>query len=148
MRIFLQSAKFLIIVLAAILFLALASAAQSGRVVPTPTPKEDDTVRVFTEEVKLNVLAFDENGNFFRDVNRNDVVITENNILHQADSVRRLPANVLIVMDIGGELRAVKSLEQTRKTAKAVVNSLRAGDSMALIENGDKADIVQEWTSD
>ena len=57
---------------------------------PTPTPKEDETVRVFTEEVKLNVLAFDENGNFFRGVTANDLVITENNILHQPGSVRRL----------------------------------------------------------
>jgi VWFA-related protein len=147
---FSQQVKLYFAALAAILFLALAGAAQSGRVVatPTPTPKEDDTVRVFTEEVKLNVLAFDENGNFFRDVNRNDIVITENNVLHQADSVRRIPANVLIVMDTGGDLRAVKSLDQTRKTARAVVNSLRDGDSIAVLSYNDKAEIVQEWTND
>src|SRR4051812_34494426 len=100
---------------------AAIGAAQSGRVAPSPTPTpEDETVRIHTEEIKLNVLAFDENGGFFRDVGASDLVITENNILHQPSSVRRIPANVLIVMDTGGELRSVKSLDVTRKVARAV----------------------------
>lgn len=133
-----------------VLFGALAVAsAQSGRVQATPTPTpEDDTVRIVTEEIKLNVLAFDEKGDFFRDVNERDLVISENNILHQPVSVRRLPANVLIIMDTGGELRAVKSLDQTRKVAKALVDALRPGDSVAVLQYADKAEIVSEWTSD
>lgn len=133
-----------------VLFGALAVAsAQSGRVKATPTPTpEDDTVRIVTEEIKLNVLAFDEKGDFFRDVNERDLVISENNILHQPVSVRRLPANVLIIMDTGGELRAVKSLDQTRKVAKALVDALRPGDSVAVLQYADKAEIVSEWTSD
>ena len=123
--------------------------AQSGRVQATPTPTPtDDTVRVSTEEIKLNVLAFDENGAFFPNVTENDLVITEDNILHQPSSVRRLPANVLIVMDTGGELRAVKSLDWTRKVAKAVVTSLRTDDSVAIMQYSDKAEIVDEWTTD
>ena len=92
-----------------VLVFAFASfaSAQSGRVqaTPTPTHRDDEMLRVVTEEIKLNVLAFDENGNFFRDVKERDLVITENNVLHQPASVRRLPANVLIVMDTGGEMR-------------------------------------------
>src|SRR5438445_1892225 len=124
--------------------LGLASivVAQSGRVQPSPTPTPaDDTLRIHTEEIKLNVLAFDERGNFFRDVNANDLVITEDNILHQPASVRRMPANVLIVMDTGGELRVVKSLEQTRKIARGVVQALRPGDSVAIMQYSDKAEI-------
>ncbi|MEQ1645680.1 MAG: hypothetical protein ABL959_19680, partial [Pyrinomonadaceae bacterium] len=93
--------------------------AQSGRVTATPTPTPvDEILRVNTEEIKLNVLAFDEEGKFFRDVTDRDLVISENNVLHQPTSVRRLPANVLIVLDTGGEMRAVKSLDQTRKVAR------------------------------
>src|SRR4051794_22233083 len=104
--------------LALMLAFAVAAFPQSGRVQQTPTPPpEDETIRVHTEEIKLNVLAFDEKGNFFRDVTPADVVITENNILHQPASVRRLPANVLIVLDTGGELRSVKSLDKTRSVA-------------------------------
>lgn len=128
---------------------ALAVNAQSRRVTPKPTPTpQDENLRIVTEEIKLNVLAFDEQGNFFRDVTDRDLVITENNILHQPASVRRLPANVLIVMDTGGELRAVKNLDQTRKVARAVVESLRPGDSLALMQYSDKPEIVSEWTND
>jgi Mg-chelatase subunit ChlD len=128
---------------------ALSITAQSRRIapVPTPTPK-DETERINTEEIKLNVLAFDERGAFFPDVGSNDLVITENNILHQPSSVRRIPANVLIVMDTGGEMRSVKGLDQTRKVARAIVGSLRNGDSISLLQYSDKAEIVQEWTND
>ena len=128
---------------------SLGISGQSGRVQPTPTPPpRDDTFRVHTEEIKLNVLAFDENGKFFGDVTAGDLVITENDVLHQPSSVRRIPANVLIVMDTGGELRFIKSLERTRKLAHAVVDALRPGDSVALLQYSDKAEIVQEWTID
>jgi VWFA-related protein len=126
---------------------AIPAAAQSGRVQQTPAPTPDETLHIHTEEIKLNVLAFDENGKFFRDVTANDLVITENNILHPPASVRRLPANVLIVMDTGGEMRAVKSLERTRAIAGAVANALRPGDSVAIMQYSEKPEIVGEWTS-
>jgi VWFA-related protein len=129
--------------------LAVLADAQSRRVRPTPTPVPDDeTVRVHTEEIKLNVLAFDEKGNFHTDVTAADLVITENNILHQPASVRRLPANVLIVMDTGGDLRSIKSLDNTRRVARGVVENLRPGDRVALMTYADKPEIVTEWTSD
>lgn len=132
----------------AVLFLASVSFAQSGRVQPPPKPTPEDTERIATEEIKLNVLAFDESGRFFPDVTDSDLVITENNVLHQPSSVRRLPANVLIVMDTGGELRQIKSLDQTRKVARAVVEALRPGDSVGLLQYSDKPEIVAEWTTD
>lgn len=128
---------------------AILASAQSGRITATPTPTPpDETLRIDTEEIKLNVLAFDERGEFFRDVTANDLVISENNILHPPTSVRRIAANVLIVMDTGGELRSVKTLDQTRKVARGVVESLRPGDSFSLISYADKAEIVGEWTND
>ena len=130
--------------------LALTANAQSRRVTPspTPTPPDDDAVRINTEEIKLNVLAFNEQGQFVGDVQADDVVITENDVLHQATSLRRIPANVLIVMDTGGEMRQVKSLDRTRNAARAVVEALRPGDSIALLQYADKARIVTEWTTD
>src|SRR5690606_17733046 len=91
--------------------LASAAMAQSGRLKPEPTPPPEDTpVRIETEEIKVNILAYDEEGNFVTNVAEDDIVITEDDILHQATSVRRLPASVLIVMDTGGELRSQKTL--------------------------------------
>lgn len=137
-------------ILACVFAAASLGSAQSGRAraLPTPTPGENDAVRVDTEEIKLNVLAFNLDGEFLQDVTAEDLVISENNILHQATSIRRIPANVLIVMDTGGEMRSKKSLDQTRKTALAVVGALRPEDSVAILQYADKASIVLEWTSD
>jgi hypothetical protein len=126
--------------------LPIYSLAQSGRIQPTPTP-DDLPIRIVTEEIKLNVLAFDEQGQFFADVTEQDLVITENNILHQPTSVRRLPAHVLIVMDNGGELRSAKNLDRTRRVAASLVASLKPEDSVAIIQYSDKAEVVSEWTS-
>ncbi len=133
---------------ALLLVISVSTAAQSGRIQPTPTPENEEAVKIVTEEVNLNVLAFDEEGKFVGDLKEGDLVITENNILHQPTSVRRVAANVLIVMDTGGELRSVKSLDQTRKTAKGIVAALRPGDSVAVLQYADKAEILSEWTSD
>ncbi|MGD9562885.1 MAG: VWA domain-containing protein [Pyrinomonadaceae bacterium] len=127
------------------IFFGTNVAAQSGRVAPTPTP--EPPVRVATEEIKLNVLAFDTDGKFVFDVTADDLVINEDDILHQPSSVRRMPANVLILMDTGGELRSVKSLEQTRKVANAIVASLKPEDSIAIMQYSDKPEIVGEWTT-
>lgn len=131
-----------------ILLTVVIASAQSGRVQPTPTPTPDETVRIVTEEIKLNVLAFDERDNFYPGVAARDLVITDGDVLHQPTSVRFLPANVLIVMDTGGEMRSVKTLDWTRKVARGVIASLRPEDSIALMQYSEKAEIVAEWTTD
>ncbi len=130
------------------IFSAVFASAQSGRVQPTPTPTPDDTVKIETEEIKLNILAVDEAGKFYRGVSETDIVITDNNILHQPTSLRRMPANVLIVMDTGGEMRFKKSLDQTRRTAAALIEALAPEDQIAIIQYSDKAELVAEWTTD
>ena len=144
-----RNSRKLVFVFAVLLAAAVSGLAQSGRMQPTPTPTpDDDPIKVETEEVKVNLLAFDEEGKFVSNVKEADLVVTENHILHQPTSVRRIPANVLIVMDTGGELRSVKTLDQTRKVARGVLNSLRKEDSVALLQYADNAAIVSEWTTD
>ncbi len=134
-----------------LLLIALFSCLANGqsRPQPKPTPPPDgDTVKVETEEVKVNLVAFDETGNFFPGVTAKDVVITENDILHQPEMVRRVRANVLIVMDTGGEMRSVKTLDQTRKVARALVENLRDEDQVAILQYADRAVIASEWSTD
>jgi len=115
----------------------------------TPTPVEDDEpVSVFTEEIKMNVSAFDRYGKFVSNVKKEDLVILEDDRLHQPSSVRRIPANVLIVMDTGGEMRIAKSFRQTKNTAINLVNQLSEDNYIGLIGYNNKADIVTEWTKD
>jgi VWFA-related protein len=109
--------------------------------------EDDDPLKVDTEEIKLNVSAFDQYGEFFPQVKKEDLVIVEDGRLHQANSIRRTPANILIVLDTGGELRQVKNITQTRETAKALIGKLDPDNSFAVLEYHDKARILTEWTS-
>jgi VWFA-related protein len=137
--------KVILLLVAAIFSASFTTFAQT----PTPTPEIDDPIeKVFIEEVKLNVSAFDGEGKFFSGVTKDDLVITDSGRLHQPTSVRRIPANILIVLDTGGELRQGKNLDQTRKTAANFVKSLAAEDSVALLQYNDKAEIISEWTTD
>lgn len=129
------------------LFFIAAFAAFANAQNPTPTPKDDEE-NIFTEEIKLNISAVNSAGIFAPNVKAEDLVINEDNILHQADTVRRIPANVLLVLDTGGEMRMAKSIDQTRNTAYSLIDNLREGDSVAVIEYSDKANILAEWTND
>lgn len=127
-----------------LLILVLFAAAVNAQT-PATTPVRDDTEKVFTEEIKLNVSAVDRRGKFFAGVRPEDLVILEDDRLHQASSLRRIPANVLIVMDTGGEMRVKKGFEQTKKTASSLINALSAEDSVAIMQYHDKVEIIAEW---
>jgi VWFA-related protein len=129
-----------------LLTLVLFAAAKAQTPAPTPA-RNDDAEKVFTEEIKLNVSAVDRNGKFFAGVKKEDLVIMEDERLHQASSLRRIPANVFIVMDTGGEMRAKKGFEQTKKTARNLINALSAEDSVAIMQYHDKVEIIAEWTN-
>jgi hypothetical protein len=147
---FLPRTKFYLQFLVVFLAFTVFAAAQSGRTNPrpTPAPSEDSPEKVFTEEIKLNISAFDEAGKFFSGVQKDDLVINEDGVLHQASSVRRIPATVLIVLDTGGEDRQAKDFRTTREAAKALINGLQADDTVAILEYNDSAKILAEWTND
>jgi hypothetical protein len=132
------------------LSLANFAAAQSGKLTPRPTPApgDDDAEKIFTEEIKMNVSAFDPTGAFFSGVKKEDLVINEDGVLHQATSLRRIPATVLIVLDTGGEERQAKDYRKTREAAKALVGNLQPDDMIAVMEYNDSVKILAEWTND
>src|ERR1700755_2911718 len=129
-----------------LLFICVSADAQSGSARPKPTP--DDDVQVFTEEVRMNISAIDPSGKFVPDVKKDDLVVNEDGRIHQVDSLRHVPANVLIILDTGGEERRIKGLNATRQVAKAMVGALGPDDSVALMEVNDKTEILAEWTQD
>ncbi|MEP6901065.1 MAG: VWA domain-containing protein [Actinomycetota bacterium] len=134
--------------LAVFFALSIFANAQSGRTTPRPNSSDDTSEKVFTEEIKLNISAFDEAGQFFSGVKKEDLVINEDGVLHQASSIRRIPATVLIVLDTGGEDRQAKDFKTTRETAKALIKGLQPDDTVALLEYNDDAKILAEWTND
>lgn len=119
----------------------------------TPTPaKDQETVRVFTEEVRLPVVALDAYGHYDPTLVLADILVLEDGVIQQLRSVTHIPANVLFVLDTGGELSGLsgmaKSTSLTRNVASQLVTKLPEGSSIAVMQSGNTAEMLQPWTKD
>lgn len=121
---------------------------------PTPTPEPDDQepVKVFTEEVRLPIVALDAYGHYDPTLVLDDVLVLEDGVAQQIRSVRHIPANVLLLLDTGGESSGLggqsKSTNLTRQVAADIVNKLPNGSTMAVLQSGNNVEMVQPWTDD
>lgn len=128
---------------------ARPSHAQSGvHPKPTPTPQEEETERVYTEEVRIPVFAFDENGRFDPRLEVDDVLVVEDGVPQQVKSVRRTPASVLLVLATGWDLDPALRATTTRDIALGVLKDLREGDRVAALQYSERASVVEDWTND
>lgn len=137
-----------ILVLAA--FFAVAAGQQPS---PSPTPQKDqESVKVFTEEVRLPVTALDAYGHYDPTLVLDDILVLEDGVAQQLRSVTHLPANVLFILDTGGELSGLggnsKSTGLTRQVAAELIGKLQPGSWIAVMQSGNTADMVQSWTTD
>ena len=119
---------------------------------PKPSPSPEDSVKVFTEEVRLPVVAFDSYGHYDPTLELNDILVLEDGVAQQLRSVRHIPANVLFILDTGGEVSglggASKSTSLTRQVASRLVTQLQDGIAMAVMMSGNTTEMVQPWTTD
>src|SRR4029079_4297989 len=106
--------------------LAPATLGQSGqkRVSPTSAKQDDDKVKVFTEEVRLPVLAVDQFGHYDPTVVPEDILVLEDGVAQQIKRVRRIPANVLLMLDTGGELSGLGGMSKRPSLTKEVALEL------------------------
>jgi len=123
---------------------------------PTPTPSpssrdDQEPIKILTEEVRLPVQAYDQFGHYDPTLVLDDVLIIENGEQQQIRSVRHLAANVLIVLDTGGELSGLGGMSKrtnlTREVARELVRSLHQGDWVALMQFNNRVDLLQSWTT-
>ena len=122
---------------------------------PSPTPateKDQDSVKVFTEEVRLPIVALDSYGHYDPTLELDDILVLEDGVAQQLRSVRHLAANVLFVLDTGGDstgLRGMsKSTSLTRAVASQLVRKLQDGSSIAVMQSGNSSEMLQPWTTD
>lgn len=119
---------------------------------PTPPNQQEEQVKVFTEEVRLPVIAVDQYGHYDPTVVPDDVLVLEDGVAQQIRSVRRISANVIMVLDTGGELsglgRLSKRTSLTRDVAIALLNQLSEGPSVAVMQFNNSVELLQPWTSD
>ena len=139
-----------------ILLLSVNSSAQTGKPKPSATPpvesKPEDQVKVFTEEVRLPVAATDTYGHYDPTLEVDDVLVLEDGVPQQIKSVRHIPANVLLILDTGGDSNGLGGLSKktstTRDVALRVISRLREGDRIAVLQSSNQAELLQPWTGD
>ena len=147
-----MSLRRLPLIVASLAFIFLASApsrAQSGvHPKPTPTPQDDEAEHIYTEEVRIPVFAYDEAGRPDIRLERDDVLIVEDDVPQEVKSVRRIPANVVLVLGTGWDLDPIVRANDTRDIALSVIAGLHDGDRLAVIQFNDKLDTLQGWTQE
>lgn len=129
---------------------------KSPKPLPSPTPTkeqaEEQRVTVFTEEVRLPVIAVDQFGHYDPTVVPDDILVLEDGVAQQIKSVRRIPANVLLVLDTGGELSGLGGLSKrtdlTRNVAIELLNRLREDTWVEVMQFNNSVELLQSWTRD
>lgn len=120
--------------------------------VPTPPNEQEEPVKVFTEEVRLPVIAVDQFGRYDPSVVPDDILVLEDGVAQQIKSVRHLPANVVLVLDTGGELSGLggrsKRTSLTRDVALALLNRLSEATWVATMQFNNSVELLQNWTRD
>lgn len=119
---------------------------------PSPSPSPEESVKVFTEEVRLPVVAFDSYGHYDPTLELDDILVLEDGVAQQLRSLRHVPANVLFLLDTGGELSGLggmsKNTSLTREVASRLVMKLEDGASIAVMQSGNATEMLQPWTTD
>jgi len=144
---------------ALILFMSVHGSAQTSKLKPSPTPPpepktegQEPPVRVFTEEVRLPITATDAYGHYDPSLEVDDVMVLEDGEAQQIKSVRHIPANVILVLDTGGDANGLGGMSKKTSTTRAVglkiVARLREGDRIALLQSSGRAELLQPWTDD
>jgi VWFA-related protein len=130
-----------------VLFTASVCCAQQPT--PTTTPTDQETLKVFTQEVRLPVAAFDVYEHFDPTLEARDMVVLEDDVPQEVRSIARVPANVLIVFDMGSPVSArTRDDETAREAAMRLISTLRYGDRVAVIQNSRRVELLQDWTDD
>ena len=116
---------------------------------PSPTPRDDqEPLKVFTEEVRLPIVAFDDYGYFDPTLELDDVLVIEDGVQQQVRSIRHIPASVLLVLDVDSQITVGKRPETTRNIALRLLSHLRKNDEVAVIQFGNGVQVLQDWTTE
>ena len=119
-----------------VLLLAAPLCAQSGvRPRPTPKPDEEETESVYVEEVRVPVFAFDEKGNFEATLAVDDVAPSRTKCRSRSRAWLRTPASVVLLLGTGWDLDPIGRATTTRDVALSVIQQLREGDSLAVVQS-------------
>ena len=153
--------------------LSLTAFAQSGRK-PHGKQQQDEKplVKIETREVAVPVIAFDAEGNFVNDLRPRDVLVLEEGESRQVTNVKRDPANIVLILVSANEIGTFKNGPTERygkpdapiwekgadykvvrgptqwEFANQFISGLSPNDKIAIIQYAEKAQLIQDWTSE
>lgn len=139
------------------LILAPSAFLQAQQKSPTPVPSptqqnDDERVTIYTEEVRLPVVAVDQFGHYDPTVEPEDILVLEDGVAQQIRSIRRIPANVLLVLDTGGEVSGLGGLSKrtslTKEVAIEFLNKLKEDTWVEVMQFNNSVELLQSWTRD
>jgi VWFA-related protein len=141
-----------LVMVAGILITAAPAEAQGTLPTPspqaTPPPDSQDKIKVFTEEVVIPVTAYDNSGHLSFALNPQDILVFEDDVRQEVRSIRRIPANVLLLLDTGGALNPAMSVSITKEIAIGLISNLKPEDRVAAIQFGNSVELIEDWTTD
>jgi VWFA-related protein len=137
-------------VLWVVVVLAAQSQAQSGRMRGQQKEQHRDDkepIRLRVEEVLLPVSVHSDFGRLPRNLQRTDFILTEDGKRQVINSVMHTPANILFILDAGGD-STLKNVSINRDLALKMVDSLGEQDRAAVVSYADKTNLLSQWTGD
>lgn len=113
------------------------------------TISENETLKINTDLVNLNVRVIDRNNHPIGDVRQDEVHVFENGVPQPIFSFSKeeVPISYGLAIDTSGSLRS--QLNQVLEAGKVIINSNKPGDETFLVRfiSSDKIEQVQDFTS-
>lgn len=129
--------------------------AQSGRKLPggsssdntSEEQSKDQTIKLRTDEVLLNVTVKDPYGHQATDLSKSEFIVAEDDKRQDIASfdISTVPVNVVFLLDASGSV--IGELSSLRNAAEEFVHRLGTQDKVAIIEFHLKVELIQDWTS-
>jgi VWFA-related protein len=139
--------------LALVLLVSPHLCAQNSKPNSSPTPpiepkiEGQEPVKVFTEEVRLQVVALDQYGHYDPTLEVDDVLVLEDRVAQQIRSIQRLPVNVLLLLDTGNQL-GLKNTNLTKDIALRVISGIHDGNRVSVMQFTERPELLQAFTTD
>ena len=134
---------------------------------PRKADEQEQRLRIVTNEVRLPLRAVDLMGGRVADLTAKEVLVIEDGAACQVTSLKREPANVMIVLDLSAPLGVFKSRLEDKETseklfegpsytaiprpiarefAEIVLRQLTPQNQIAIIQYADRVEMLQDWT--
>ncbi|MGH9836937.1 MAG: VWA domain-containing protein [Blastocatellia bacterium] len=158
--------------IAALCCLRPAVIAQSGRKPQGQQPAEKPIAKIETREVAVPLVAYDARGNYVDDLEPKDVIVLEDGESRPVSNIKRESANIVLILDLSNEIGTFKNAPTERygkpdtpiwekgpnykvirrptqwEFARQFISGLSPNDKIAIIQYAEKAQLIQDWTSD